>query len=360
MDGLLRLELPPGCSLIAYADDATLLISGNTRNEIEEFSNTCLLYIQSWAESVCLRFSAAKTSAIMLKGKFSLQRPPRILFQNSRVKFKKTVVCLGLTIGSGLTFHDHARTISDKARNAFLRLQRVARATWGLDFHSLRILYKSVFESIVCYAAPVWFPLLSVKRHANYLRSAQRSALLVVTHAYRTSPTLALPVIAGVLPIDLLVRQRALTHLHKHDIVPHTGGVKQIRLDMLQLWQEEWDAGPSGRHTYSIWSSVTTRLSQKWVTTDFHLSQFWTGHGDFRAKLFSFRLVIDPDCPDCGTDDTPTHAVLECPSILASVQNLPQPAVPSRLVASQTEFSLFTRHVQHLMRARQSRNPYYH
>ena len=88
---------------------------------------------------------------------------------------------------------------------------------------------------------------------------------------------------------------------------------------------EWWDEAISGRQTHLVWPNIESRLKHNWTRTDFFLTQYWTGHGDYRAKLASFRLVGDDRCDECGAEDTPSHAVFECPSVQDDVQMFFQP-----------------------------------
>jgi len=46
---------------------------------------------------------------------------------------------------------------------------------------------------------------------------------------------------------------------------------------------------------------------------DHYTSQMLTGHGDFKAKLYSFKLVDSPTC-ECvlGGSETVAHVLLKC------------------------------------------------
>ena len=276
---------------------------------------------------------------------------------------------LGVLIEAGLRFGGHVRYIAEKARTAFLTLQRVTRASWGLDFRTLRTLYKSLFESIVCYAAPVWSIEMQKRRPVQILRSAQRTVLIVVTKAYRTVSTCALPVLAAVLPIDLLVRQRALEYNHRQDIAPYPGGRSQLRADILSAWQTGWDTAPSGRQTHLVWPRVKDRMSQKYVTLSYYLTQLLTGHGNFQAFLHSRALSGDPSCLDCGEADAAAHAIFSCHVVADDVARLRLqaashgvqmgdnwPALASRAVT----FQLLLVHVRDVLQARELLHPFYH
>ena len=111
------------------------------------------------------------------------------------------------------------------------------------------------------------------------LRWSQCSVLLVVTKAYRTAPGISLPVITGVLLIDLLVHQRARTFLHNKEVLPYEGGIPTLRRDVIARWQREWDEAVTGRQTHLVWPNIESRLKHNWTRTDFFLTQYWTGHG---------------------------------------------------------------------------------
>ncbi|KAG8233102.1 hypothetical protein J437_LFUL013293 [Ladona fulva] len=108
------------------------------------------------------------------------------------------------------------------------------------------------------YGAEVWGELVN-QIHRNKLLSLQRSILIIVSKAYRTVSTDALPVITGILPIDLKARERS------------------------QIYQ--WN---------------------------YNVTQILTGHGDFYNKLASFKLHDRVTC-ECGEIDEVEHVVLNCP-----------------------------------------------
>jgi len=49
------------------------------------------------------------------------------------------------------------------------------------------------------------------------------------------------------------------------------------------------------------------------LVLDHYTTQFLTGHGDFKAKLFSFKLVNDPICACDRKPETANHVLRFCP-----------------------------------------------
>ena len=67
-DAFLRLQLPIGCRTYAYADDGLLLVSANSRMELERKANLAFGVIENWSRENRLRISPEKTKAMLLKG----------------------------------------------------------------------------------------------------------------------------------------------------------------------------------------------------------------------------------------------------------------------------------------------------
>lgn len=193
------------------------------------------------------------------------------------------------------------------------KLARVARANWGMSFEALRTIYSGVFEAIMTYGSASWAETaLGVQRNQMQLLRAQRTSLLIVTKAYRTTSAMALPVIAGVLPIDLLATERATIYNRRLEGVGELRASREARERSLERWQHRWETCNMGRWTYEIWPDVKERMEVHWFRTNHYVTQFASGHGNFRQKLHSFGLSLSPACPLCGVDDTLQHALLVC------------------------------------------------
>ncbi|XP_025197550.1 zinc finger BED domain-containing protein 5-like [Melanaphis sacchari] len=99
------------------------------------------------------------------------------------------------------------------------------------------------------------------------LLGAQRGALLAVTGAYRTTSTDALPVLAGVLPLDLAARQwgrlarsRRLGLGREH--------MDRVEEEGLAEWQARWEASEKGRLTYSYFPCVKESKMKRFLESE--------------------------------------------------------------------------------------------
>ena len=115
--------------------------------------------------------------------------------------------------GGGLKIDDHVTETANNAKRLFHALARLGGHRWGYQAVNYIVLYNVLFQSICAYAAHGWARRLR-QRHQRQLLAAQRQALIRTTKAYATASTDCLPVVAGVLPIDLYIQRR----IHRYRI----------------------------------------------------------------------------------------------------------------------------------------------
>ncbi|GBM59008.1 hypothetical protein AVEN_241397-1 [Araneus ventricosus] len=79
-------------------------------------------------------------------------------------------------------------------------LKNVAGTSWGLSKNIRRQLYLTVVEKVILYASAEWAHIITA-RQQKLLSSIQRKFLFNITGAYNTTPTAALQVIEGLMPL---------------------------------------------------------------------------------------------------------------------------------------------------------------
>lgn len=87
--------------VIAYADDIAFIIMGNTRNEIEMRAAVLTEELQTWCTIHKLKVSAKKTQAMLMKGKLSKERMPRIKINNAKIKYTEHTSTWAYTLITG-------------------------------------------------------------------------------------------------------------------------------------------------------------------------------------------------------------------------------------------------------------------
>lgn len=128
---------------------------------------------------------------------------------------------------------------------------------------------------------------------------------MAVTKAYRTCSTDALPVLAGLLPADLAIVERAANfelargrsfsagalHFEFLGEEPLCTRKRRIFEIVCAHWQTRWSSPISkGETTRLFFPTISERLEKNRLNSDYYISQFLTGHGAFRACLYRFAL----------------------------------------------------------------------
>lgn len=362
-DDLLSTLKSNGFEAFAYADDLLIIIYGNSRAVLQTLGQSAATITHNWCTNEKLELSVKKSELFLIKGKFDIRRPPTIKIGSRSIRMVPTMKYLGVQFDMGMRVNSHVQTVKARCIERFNSLSIVARQKWGLRYNTLRVLYKGLFIPIATYAAAAWHEHLN-KTCTQVLLSAQRQVLLKVTKAYNTTSAAAIPVIAGVLPIDLHITLASIRYKFRKGInfslgeyrfpehatiTPPQRAIPEI---LYTMWQDRWDASPDGRHTYSIFPNIRHRLEMTWLQPDHYTVQFLSGHGDFSAKLKSLGLAKRNSCScDEGEKETALHVLLHCPlheaerevlRLITLEKNLPWPPNPQQIVTQSTFSALMS------------------
>ncbi|XP_024080800.1 probable cytochrome P450 6a14 [Cimex lectularius] len=178
-DGALRKLVSAGLNAVAYVDGLAVVIHANTKAGIEAQGRTAVAGLTGWCRRVKLSLAPEKA-------------PPVVTYS-------------GVKMSTGLKFGANARYTREKIPARVAVVRAMCGAAWGVSYRSRQIYYSALCQSVLLYAAPAWVRGLRAADWAIAL-SAQRTALLAVTQAFRTTSTDALQVIAGRPPLDLQAR----------------------------------------------------------------------------------------------------------------------------------------------------------
>ena len=126
-------------------------------------------------------------------------------------------------------------------------------------------------------------------------RTVQRRCALRIACSYRTVSEEAVLLIAGVLPIRLMAKQRKLVYDNK-DRIGKVNAAKEARDIVLDPWQHEWDCAEKGRWTRRLIGQIRPWTERKHGEVNYYITQFLTGHGFFLAHLYKIGKVSSPAC----------------------------------------------------------------
>ena len=160
--------------ILLFADDCSLLASGNDPSETAKQINRDLVKISRWAEMWKVNFNAAKSKDIIFSSKVFNNSPP-LIFDENFIDRVNTHRHLGVYLTSNLDWSVQINDICLKAN----RKLSVLRHVKFLKRNTLDLLYKITVRSIIDYALPVYANNLRLTELARLDRIQYRAAKLV-------------------------------------------------------------------------------------------------------------------------------------------------------------------------------------
>ncbi|KAJ8941510.1 hypothetical protein NQ314_010379 [Rhamnusium bicolor] len=268
------------------------MVTAEDEDDLTYRVNESLRRIDYWMENHCLELAPQKTEAVILKG------------PSGAVKY------LGITIDVRGSYGCHIINVAKKAENRAAGLMRIMPNIRGPSSGKREILC-GVVHSTILYGAPIWCEALRIRRYRTMLEGVQRRMLLRVGSAYRTTSPVALQVITGVIPIDLMVEERR--YLYEMANGQELAIRKAAGGRVLNLWQRRWELNDEkGQWTKRLIPDLRPWVTYRHRRIDFYISQFLTGHGSFGTYTQRLGISENAFCVYCGEEDSPEHTVLYC------------------------------------------------
>lgn len=189
----------------------------------------------------------------------------------------------------------HIQSVTEKAERAVTALARLIPNIRGPK-SSRRRIFGRIVNSIMLYGAPAWKEWIEMSKYKKMIEKVQRKIAIRIASAYRTVATKSIQLIAGTIPIHLLVKERTYER-EANQKAQKT----RTRENTMQIWQQEWDQ----ETTTSQWTKRLIPEIKPWVERKhgelgYHLTQFLSGHGRFRSYLARFGLSDNELCTCCG------------------------------------------------------------
>jgi len=114
--------------------------------------------------------------------------------------------------------------------------------TWGSSPKVVYWLYTAAIRPMIAYAAVVWWPRVTYSTVAKQLEHIQRLACLYITGAIRTTPTAAMELITGLVPLPVFIKQEAMEAVIDYGY-PHSGLKMAVGIPLLNAsWHDKYQS----------------------------------------------------------------------------------------------------------------------
>lgn len=221
VDGLLVELTDAGIYIQGYADDIVLMVQGKYCNVVADMMNVGLRLVNRWCEREGLSVNPLKTVIVPFTRKRNLESLSRLKLGNTQLGISTEVKYLGITLDHKLSWNSHLDNVLHKAKWALMMSRRFASMNWGIKPHIALLLYEAVVRPQITYGILVWWPKIRQSTVCTKLTSTQRLGCLLVTGAFRSSPTITLEVALGLLPLDLHLMAEARKAAYRLSAASH-------------------------------------------------------------------------------------------------------------------------------------------
>ena len=210
VDSLLNRLEEQNVHSIGYADDIAIMVRGKFISTVADIMRTALGMTERWCVEHDLSINARKTNTILFSKRIKDMEFGTLSIFGTDLAVSRCVKYLGVYLDSRLTWNMHISEKIRKAKVAIHQCRRVCGLRWGFSPRSMYWVYTMMIRPIITYASVVWWHKAAQKVVGGHLERVQRLACMAITGAFRTTPTTAMEMLLGLLPLELFVKKIAV------------------------------------------------------------------------------------------------------------------------------------------------------
>jgi hypothetical protein len=282
-------DLPQQCNSLhvtLYADDTSIVISGDNVAETTRRLNDKLARINNWFTSNKLIINTSKTNYMVLSTKPSIQNSNfNVKLNNSAITRVHQTKFLGVIIDSKLTWQHHIMHIKNKISKIIGILHRVRRV---LPTKALVTLYNALILPHLTYCVTVWGN--TYKTHLHQLMLTHKKIIRIITHSTYLAHT-----------APLFKRHKILTLVQLHKFHSLMFAYKLYHFTLPNIITATFNPPKPTRPPYSLRNSTNVHLpcNRKLTVSRFGLkynvSFLWNSlphHLKNLPSLFTFKKHV--------------------------------------------------------------------
>ena len=202
MNTILRQFKGTAIKVVGYADDILLLIAGPDKHTLATLMNEALAKVLNWGKGHGLIFNPTKTCAVFFTKSNRIGKLASLWMDGVKVKYDHSMKYLGVVLHRQLSWTEHCKERVSKAVKTINLANAAIGQKWGFSPDRALWVYTALARSVATYGAIVWSVNIT-QTIQNMLNKLQRKAMLSMTSSMRSTPTIGMEVVLGMLPLDL-------------------------------------------------------------------------------------------------------------------------------------------------------------
>lgn len=206
-----------GMKVTCYADDVAISLVGNDCFTLCEKMNEAMKILKTWCLETGLHVNPKKTQMMRFtrRTKKGMEMKPLKLFGEVLTLEKDYIKYLGVYLDPKLSMKSHIEEVYKKAVKSLWATRRMVQQSWGLTPTRMKYLYNQIILPRITYGSIAFWHKAKNKTNSKTLEKIQRTAMLMITGATRTTPTAALYLITNLYPVHIIIEATAIACYHR-------------------------------------------------------------------------------------------------------------------------------------------------
>jgi len=142
-------------------------------------------------------------------------------FFGKELSLSHQVKYLGVILDRKRTWKPHLDHKCNKAIAVFWQCHRIVGKTWSITAGIAHWLYIAIVRPMLVYAVVVWWPHVELSTARTMLEHIQHLACLAIAGFIRITSTAAMEILLGLPPLDLCIKNVAMTSCYRLKILGH-------------------------------------------------------------------------------------------------------------------------------------------
>ena len=302
----------PSAHIHAYADDITVICTGNTPNQLHDTLQKTLTFINVWSNNNFLTINTQKTQIIHFHKK-TLNTP--VTLNNNHIEIVDKIKILGISLQNHqhrnkINFNTHIENIISKTTRIKNTLFNFCKNTYGINTRKRQNLYKGLIRPVLTYGSEIWINHIT-KKQIQKLESTQHQILRHSIMGYRTISKACTTLLTRIEPIHTNIQIKQTKFLYRQNIPQEC--LNHITIEQFIDTTKQNIFAQSHEKTNDTFKHFfPSPYIPKFIKPNFILTQFYTGHGNFQKYLNRFQLSQTDCCTCSNTTQDVTHLLLHC------------------------------------------------
>jgi len=205
----------PDTMSLGFIDDIVYGVEGKSDKDNVHKLEKVLQGAEEWRKRHGAQFERSKY--VLVHFTRNTRRPTTAAISLNGITIQPSVEAkyLGITFDQQLRFKAHLQQVVKKGTSAALAISSIAKCNWGTPYKYVRQLFQAVVAPRMDYAAIIWHRpradgSTASSAQIRRITTIQRIAMKAILGCYRTTPTAAMEIEAGLTPAWIRLQTKVL------------------------------------------------------------------------------------------------------------------------------------------------------